>query len=412
MTPDARHSRRPPLPAVAVSFLRWAWMRAALARGWWLVTSVYLVVVADLTALELVLLGTFQGVTVVLAEVPAGVLADTVSRKWTLVAAHVVMGSGMALTGLVTAFPVLVLTQALWGLGWALSSGADVAWVTDELDRPDLINRVLAKRARREVVGAAAGIVGIGALAWAGDLATAVVVAGLAMVLLGLVEVARFPEHRFVATPSGRRQEAWVILRRGVALARGDHVVLIVLAATLLINGGGEAFGRLLQRRLLDLSFPVAPDPIVWFAALALSTLAVAAVVLRMVEARIDGTGVARRAYAGAALVGSVGLFLFAHAPDARTAVAGVLVVEGVALPVTRAVGVIWVNQRATSQVRATVHSFLSQAENLGEILLGVTLGVLAGAASITVALTGSVVLFAAAAAIAMRAVSRAGEPV
>jgi len=385
-------------------FLRWAWMRSALARGWWVVTSVYLVVVADLTALELVLLGTFQGVTVVLAEVPAGVLADTVSRKWTLVAAHAVMGSGMALTGLVTAFPALVVSQALWGLGWALSSGADVAWATDELDRPDLIDRVLANRARREVVGAAAGIVALGALAWTVSLATAVVVAGVAMVALGLAQVSRFPEHNFVPTRSGRRQEAWIVLRRGAVMARRDRVVLVLLAATLLINGGGEAFGRLAQKRLVALGFPIAPDPIVWFAALALTTLAVAALALRVVEARIDGTGLARRTYAAATLLGSVGLLVFAHAPDARTAVAGVLVVEGLALPVTRAVGVIWVNRRITSQVRATVHSFLSQAENLGEILLGASLGVLAGAASITVALTGSVILFAVAAAITMRA--------
>jgi hypothetical protein len=59
--------------------------------------------------------------------------------------------------------------------------------------------------------------------------------------------------------------------------------------------------------------------------------------------------------------------------------------------------GVVWINRRATSAVRATVHSLLSQAEHIGEIILGVTLALLSGAASSTVALMGSAVLFAVA---------------
>ena len=63
------------------AFLRWALFHSALARGWWLVAAVYLVVVADLSPFQLVLIGVFQGVTVVIAEVPAGVIADAVSRR-------------------------------------------------------------------------------------------------------------------------------------------------------------------------------------------------------------------------------------------------------------------------------------------------------------------------------------------
>ena len=61
----------------------------------------------------------------------------------------------------------------------------------------------------------------------------------------------------------------------------------------------------------------------------------------------------------------------------------------------------IWVNRRTASDVRATVHSFLSQAENFGEIVLGVTLAILAGTASVTVALMGSAALLAVAGALA-----------
>src|ERR1700729_1745704 len=167
---------------LATAFMRWTCVRATFARGYWLVTALYLVVVARLTPAELVLLGTFQGMTVLIAEVPAGVLADAVSRRLSLVIGHVVMGVGMAMAGMVRSFPLLVVSQCLWGLGWAFSSGADVAWLTDELDRPDVIDRVLVACARWDLLGNAIGIVTFAALAWATTPATAIVVAGVAMI--------------------------------------------------------------------------------------------------------------------------------------------------------------------------------------------------------------------------------------
>jgi MFS family permease len=384
--------------SVTTAFLRWTCLRAAFARGYWLTTALYLVVVARLPPVQLVLIGVFQGITVVIAEVPAGVLADAVSRRLSLVIGHVVMGAGMAMAGLVTAFSLLALSQCLWGLGWAFSSGADVAWLTDELRRPDVIDRVLVAQARWDLVGTSIGIVSFGALASATTLSTAIVVAGVAMVVLGFTVVARWPETGFVPAEAGRRwRQSVSILRRGLALARLDRVLLVVLVATLLVNGSGEAYGRLLENRLVALGMPTRPDPIVWFAALSLAGVALGAVVLRAVEMRINGAGVAKRTYVYSSAAGFAGLLLFAHAPDTATAIAGVLLVSGIAHPVIRTAGVIWVNRRATSAVRATVHSLLSQAEHAGEIIFGVTLAVVARAASTTVALTVSAALLACA---------------
>lgn len=387
-------------PDLATAFLRWTCIRAALARGYWLTTALYLVVVAGLRPVELVLIGTFQGITVLIAEVPAGVLADTVSRRLSLVIAHVVMGGGMAMAGVVSTYPLLVISQCLWGLGWAFSSGADVAWMTDELDRPDLIDRVLVAQARWDLLGTPIGILSFAALAWSTTLSTAIVLSGVAMVLLGLGVVARWPETGFVPSVAGRRwRESGSILRRGLRLARTDRVILTVLLATILVNGGAEAYGRLRERRLVTLGLPAHPDPIVWFAAVALLGVALGATGLHIVEARIGGASVARRAYALSCMIGVVGLMLFAHAPDVATGVAGSLLVSGIADPVTRAAGVVWVNRRTTSAVRATVHSLLSQAENAGEVVFGLTLAAVARAGSTTAALTGSALLLALAGA-------------
>ena len=126
---------------VAGTFIRWTCARAIFHRGWWLVTSLYLVVVAELSAFQLVFIGVAQGIIGLSFEVPTGVMADTVSRKWSIVIGHVLMGTAMLVTGLVTAFPALVATQMLWGLSWTFSTGADVAWLTDELDQPEPCRR-------------------------------------------------------------------------------------------------------------------------------------------------------------------------------------------------------------------------------------------------------------------------------
>jgi hypothetical protein len=75
---------------------------------------------------------------------------------------------------------------------------------------------------------------------------------------------------------------------------------------------------------------------------------------------------------------------------------------------VIRAVSVIWVNRRATSDVRATVQSFLGQVESTGEIMGGLVLGVLAQATSITVALTCSAAMVTCAGLVVIR--SHAGR--
>jgi MFS family permease len=379
---------------IASLFMRWKGTWAACHRGYWLVASLYLVIDANLSAFQLVFIGTAQSLTAILFEVPAGVVADTFSRKWSLVISQLLMGTSMIVTGFVTAFPALVATQMLWGVSWTFASGADIAWITDELDQSDRIDRVLAVTARWEAAGSAVGLVAFGCLAWLTSRGTAIVVAGIATALLGVVVTSRFTERNFRPAQLGaRRQQSASILRRGIALSRRDREILLVFVATFLVNGAAEAFGRLYAKRLVDLGFPSRPDPMVWYAALGVAILISGALAMRIVEQRIEGVGSARHIYALACAVGAFGLAVLAAAPDALTASTGVLLMGGVTMTVTRAVGAIWVNRRTTSDVRATIHSLLAQAEYLGEIVGGFGLALVARSTSISAALVGACAL-------------------
>lgn len=71
------------------------------------------------------------------------------------------------------------------------------------------------------------------------------------------------------------------------------------------------------------------------------------------------------------------------------------LLVAGIALPLTRTLSMIWVNRQTSGDVRATVHSFLAQAEYLGVIVCGLTVAVVARFAGLPLALVTCGALFA-----------------
>jgi len=377
---------------VATTFLRWAFLRALFHRGYVLVSSLYFVGVAHLSAFQLVVLGATIAVTLLLSDIPTGVWSDTISRKWPLVIGHLFLGAGMLMTGVVTAFPLILITQVLWGLGWGFSSGADVAWVTDELDQHDRIARVLTARARWELAGGAAGMVGFGLLGWATSLATAIVVSGLAMGLLGLGVAVWFREQNFTPTNEPRWTASLSIFRRGLRLARNDDEILLMLAATMIINGASMTTW-LFPKQLINLGFP--GNLVLWYTALGILSAAFGALALHVVEARIDGVGVARRVYALTCFVGVLGLAVLGYAPNALVGSVGMLLVCGITFNVTRTISVVWVNRRTTSDVRATLHSFLGQAESSGEIVGGVALALFARVAGIPATLMFSAALIA-----------------
>jgi MFS family permease len=370
---------------------RWMGLWAMFHRGYWFVASLYLVLDARLSAFQLVIVGVVQSVISVVCEVPAGVVADRHSRKWSLVVAHLLMGAAIVWTGLVTSFPVIVATQALWGIAWTFASGADIAWVTDELNSDARIDTVLASADRSKALGAALGIACFGVLAWLTSRGLAIVVAGAAIIILGLVATA-VPETKFVRGADS--EPAWEIFRRGVQLTRHNRVLVVVFLATLLsIGAAGEGYNRMYAKQLVDVGFPQGSRSIVWFGALNLLTLLGGAVAMHRVVQRISQPESARHYFALACIAGAFGVSVLALAPNSIVASIGA-VVAGSALLVARSVGGIWANRQSTNDVRATVHSLIRQGEYVGEIVLGFGLGTVARIWSVSFALLGSALLF------------------
>jgi MFS transporter, DHA3 family, tetracycline resistance protein len=85
---------------------------------------VYLYTVVKLNPLQLVLVGTVLEASAFVFEVPTGVVADTYSRRLSIIIGVLVPGVSFLLLGLAHFFPLILFSQAICGLGYTFLSGA------------------------------------------------------------------------------------------------------------------------------------------------------------------------------------------------------------------------------------------------------------------------------------------------
>ncbi|WP_207931333.1 MFS transporter [Streptomyces sp. 8K308] len=382
-----------------------------LQNGWWLVTSLYMVVDAGLSPAQLLVIAAVQGVASSVFEIPAGVVSDTIGRKAAIVTSHALMAAAMITTGLSSDFLPLMVAQVLWGIAGTFASGSDVAWATDEIDQPERMHLLIAAQGRWQMIGSGAGIVVFGALATILNRPAAIAGAGVLMLVLGAWFTVAFPEDNFVRVRKDHLRVALGIARRGARLVVTDRTVCVLVIVTVLVNGAGDSFARVYPVQLSGLGLPSGMSGTVWFTAISLAGYAFAVLALAVAQNRLHDDHGARAALALSCATGLISFVLVGLAPNLTYAIVGVVIANGIAMPLIRTITTIWVNRRTANDIRATTHSFMAQAEYVGEIVCASSLAGVSGAmgAGNTVALAAS--LFAASAAVLALARVRGADP-
>ena len=143
-----------PLPATAVYY----GLNFGARMATWVVMAVYLVQELHLSPLQLVLMGTAMEAAVFLFEVPTGVVADTYSRRLSLVIGYLGMGVAWLAVGLVSAPWLIIALWAVWGVSYTFTSGAEEAWIADEVGVGN-VGTVFLRAARFGQAGAVVGLV-------------------------------------------------------------------------------------------------------------------------------------------------------------------------------------------------------------------------------------------------------------
>jgi MFS transporter, DHA3 family, tetracycline resistance protein len=381
----------------------------------WVVMAVYLVRELHFSPLQLVLMGTAMEAAVFLCEVPTGVVADTYSRRLSLIIGYLGMGVAWIAVGLVSAPWLIIALWALWGLSYTFTSGAEQAWITDEVGFEN-VGSVFLRGARYGQVGAVLGLlaqVGVGVV----SLRAGVILGGVFTIACGLGCLAVMPEHAFRRLPREERGSALAAMRTtaaaGARYAWAAPAILLLIGVELFMGASSEAFDRLKEAHFLrDIGLPGEIDPVIWFGLLWLAGMVLNIAAIGSLIKRVDRGGresVARYLF-GFVFLELVAMLVFALTGSIWLAVAGILGVffaRNMAGPLFDT----WLNSQITdSSVRATVISLTGQSNAVGQTAGGPMLGLVGNVWGISAALASGAAAIGPALALFARAIAHHGR--
>jgi len=208
------------------------------------ILAVYYVTRAGMNPLQLVLVGTVLEATVLLCEVPTGVVADTFSRRLSVVVGMFVLGAAWLLEGSVPLFAVILLAEVIRGLGETFLSGATDAWLAGEVGE-EQVGRVYLRSGQINRVVGLAGTAGSVALASI-QLNLAVLAGGVLYLALGVCLALVMPERGFsrpapdartgLDTVKAAERTAWQTMgqtfRQGTQVVRRSSALLSLFAVS------------------------------------------------------------------------------------------------------------------------------------------------------------------------------------
>jgi DHA3 family tetracycline resistance protein-like MFS transporter len=340
------------------------------------VTSFYEASVAGLSSLQLVLVGTTVEATILLFEIPTGIVADAYSRRLSIIIGYFIMGLGFIVEGLFPAFVPIILAQVLWGIGYTFTSGATQAWLSDEIGEAEA-NRTYLRANQFDLAGALVGMLLAIPL---GNLAVnlPIVAGGAAVAGIALVLALVMPENGFHPAPQEKRstwQHLAEIFNKGLAAVRTRPTLLTIFGIGLFYGLYSEGWDRLWVKYLLDnFSLPAifGMNQVAFFGLLRASGMILSILATRAVEKRLDvnrPASVARAMMTITALL-VLAILIFAFSPALIVSIAAVWLVNmtrSLVSPLYDA----WVNQRLDSDTRATVISMSGQVDAIGQIASG-----------------------------------------
>jgi DHA3 family tetracycline resistance protein-like MFS transporter len=386
------------------------------------VNLVYHVTVVGLNPLQLILVGTVLEASVLLLEIPTGVVADVYSRRLSIILGFLLMGAGFFLEGASPLFATVLLAQVIWGVGATFLSGATEAWIADELSQNGAEGELVLGRAflRGAQFNQAGALLGIGlSVALASIYVTApIITGGVLFIALALFLIRFMPEDGFSPTP---RQEgtSWhamgQTLQSGLQLVRVRPILPAILGITLILGLASEGFDRLWTAHILEnFTLPALGGlaPIVWFGLIDAVAMVLSMGAAELARRTIDTT---RQQTVVLVLIGlnaaiMIGIISFALTMHFSLALLAYWLSQ--ALRTTRhPLYMAWINRQLESRVRATVLSLNGQADALGQIAGGPPVGIIGTIYSLRAALVVTGAILAPALALYARTLRQLPQP-
>lgn len=358
---------------------------------WLTVATLYFASVVTTDPFRLATLAVMLEAATLVFEVPTGILADSFSRKWSIVVGYLIWGAGYLLQALTPDYGIVLLSQAVWGLGFTFVSGAPEAWLVDELGQEEAMPLLL----RGSQIGQASTALGIVVATIVGtiNVALPIAVGGIATILLALLLGVIMPERGFqpARRGAGGLHALSATLRASLLeLKRSDALrALVFIGLVIGVSVGG--YDALYAPHILQYYTIPFFEPVIWFGILFGCVTVLSIPVLELVKRWLQGDWQQRTATVLAWFAAGTVLCNLVFVWTQNYYLLAIVYCLGQTLrTVTKPVFMAWINQHASSELRATVISMYWQSNALGQILAAPAWGALAKAYSLRVALTGA----------------------
>jgi DHA3 family tetracycline resistance protein-like MFS transporter len=376
---------------------------------------VYQVEVAHLDPLRLLLVGSVLELTCLVFQIPTGLFADAFSRRRAVAVGTVLVGAGFILEGSIPQFTSILIAQVIWGCGATLFSGAEDAWITDEVGEEPAGRLFLRASQIAQAAGFLGIFIGVGLASMRLNLP--LLIGGGLFLLLGVYLFFAMTEVGYRAIPRAARGSLAGMAagaRSSLASVRSRPLILTILAITVVFGLSSEGVDRLYQVHFLkDVGLPsfAGLSPVLWFGLISGGSALIGIAVTQVIRRRLDLGNHAHvaRSLLGSTAVQSLMLAGFALATNLFVAITFLWVASVMRhafAPVQRA----WLNQSLDSANRATLFSVDGQADALGQIVGGPMIGAVASGVSIRAALVASASLLCLALPLFTRALGQTGK--
>ena len=373
------------------------------------VNLLYYIFIARLDPLQLVLVGTALEASIFVFEIPTGVVADSISRRMSIIIGIFLIGLAFLINGSWPVFWVIMLAQGIWALGYTFTSGATQAWISDEIGEENA-GLAFIRAARWDQWGGIVGTVASVLIAMLSIRAPILAGGGLFLVL-GAYLTLFMPEQHYhpePVSPGERWRQFAGTFKDGISAVKLRPALIGILAAGFFYGFYSEGYDRLWQAHILEkFTIPGAgwfsaaytsPEmsAVFWNAAYKIVLMGLAVVATKIVEKRLDHAAMSSlvRMMMGLSTILLVALLGFALAGNLIVSLILVLII-GVSREVIYPIYTTWVNHRLPSNVRATVLSFSSQVDAIGQTMGGPIVGVVAKQISIIAGLLTSSAMLA-----------------
>lgn len=364
------------------------------------ISGIYYIEVIEMTAFQLVFVGTVLELVYFTFEIPTGIVADVYSRKLSIILGVLLTGIGFILEGFFPLYIFVLVSQILWGIGATFLSGATEAWIADflEKDRLELIY------IRASQIGNISALIGVFTSVFMASkfIQLPIILSGILFCILGFLLFVFMPKSNFTPIVSNNLN-SWrkmtITFSHSLSFIKKSNILILVLLATFITGLASEGLDRLwIAHFIKNFSFPnfLNISLVMWIGIINSSGLLISILISQLIIARLDAKDDNRstKLLFFINLIQALTICIFALAGNFNMAFVSYLsiyMLRKINEPLNSAL----ISKVTDINIMSTVISTQGQINSIGQIIGGPIIGVIATKFSISYGIltTGIIIL-------------------